>query len=182
MIGKPNLATVRPLQGTATKLRSTILATSLFAAICLGVSSPASAQTTDTFDVTANVVEGCLLSANDLDFGDYNAVALLPTDATATIQVDCSLGATFEVALDVGSNGGDYTGRLMTNGTDDLTYNLFADLARTIVWGDDSGLTEDVSGFSLGAPIDYTVYGRVTAGQDVSIGSYSDTVTATITF
>lgn len=142
----------------------------------------ASAQANDTFDVTANVVDGCLITANDLDFGNYSAVTLLATDATSTIGVNCSSGSVFEVALDTGVNGGDYTGRLMTNGVDTLTYNLFIDPTRLTVWGDDSGLTEDVTGLSLGAPLNYTVYGRLNAGQDVSTGAYSDTITATITF
>ena len=153
---------------------SAIAGTALFAS--------ASAQTSDTFDVTANVVTGCVITANDLDFGDYSAVAALPNDATATIQVNCSLGAVFDVALDAGSNGGDYTGRLMTNGTDDLTYNLYVDPLRLTVWGDDTGATDDVTGVSFGLPINYTVYGRVAAGQNISTGAYTDTVTATITF
>ena len=151
-------------------------------AVSFGAAAPAAAQATDTFDVTANVVDGCLITAGDLDFGDYSAVAVLAKDATSTIQVDCSTGAVFAVALNEGINGGDFTGRLMTNGTDTLTYNLFLDATRLIVWGDDSGLTQDVTGVSLGAPIDYTVYGRLNAGQDVSTGAYSDTITATITF
>ncbi len=154
----------------------------LAAAVVVGFAAPVSAQTTDTFDVTANVVEGCLITANDLDFGNYSAVTLLDGTATSTLQVDCSIGAGFEVALDEGSKGGDFSARLMSNGTDTLTYNLFVDALHLIVWGDDSGLTEDVSGISLGSPIDYTVYGVVDAGQDVSTGGYTDEVTATITF
>ncbi len=164
----------------ATGGRSCVVAFTAFAGTAL--LAPASAQVSDTFDVTANVVTGCAITANDLDFGDYSAVALLPNDATATIQVNCSLGAVFEIALDTGSNGGDYTGRLMTNGVDDLTYNLYLDALRLTVWGDDTGATEDVTGVSLGLPINYTVYGRVAAGQNISTGAYSDTVTATITF
>lgn len=166
------------LASVSTKVAATAIATAAAVALLL----PASAQTSDTFDVTANVVTGCIITANDLDFGNYSAVAALPTDATSTIQVDCSLGAIFEVALDTGSNGGDYTGRLMTNGVDNLTYNLYLDPLYLTVWGDDTGATEDVTGVSLGAPINYTVYGRVTAGQDVSTGAYTDTVTATIAF
>ena len=72
----------------------------------------------------------------------------------------------------------------MKKGAETLTYNLFRDAAFTTVWGDGSGTTGQ---YQIGNPpnntdVPLTVYGRVPALQDVSAGSYSDTVIATINF
>jgi len=54
---------------------------------------------------------------------------------------------------------------------------------RTSIWGDG---TSGTSVYSRVNPpnndVNVTIYGRVPAAQDVSVGSYSDTVSATINF
>jgi spore coat protein U-like protein len=72
----------------------------------------------------------------------------------------------------------------MRKGTETLDYNLYQDSTRTVIWGDGTGGSQTVVQPSppLNTNIDVTVYGRVPAGQDVSSGSYSSTVTATIFF
>ena len=62
---------------------------------------------------------------------------------TSTIDVNCSNGAPYTLALDVGTGGGGFGGRTMAKvagppaaGT--LTYNLYRDAARNEVWGDGS--------------------------------------------
>jgi spore coat protein U-like protein len=72
----------------------------------------------------------------------------------------------------------------MKKGAESLTYNLYRDAAFATVWGDGSGTTGT---YQIGNPpnnlnVNLTVYGRVPALQDVSAGSYSDTVIATVNF
>ena len=72
----------------------------------------------------------------------------------------------------------------MRQGTETLDYNLYQDSTRTVIWGDGTGGSQTFvqPDPRLGVNIDVTVYGRIPAGQDVSSGAYSSTVTATIFF
>lgn len=152
--------------------------------LTLAAGSPAAAQTeSDTFAVTATVVAACVISANDHDFGDYSSVFPSATDGSSTIEVTCTAGTNFDVALDAGTTpGGSFSARLMTDGSNTLAYNLYTDSSRTTIWGDGAGSTATVSGAGTGSLQTLNVYGRIPAGQSVPVGSYSDTVTATITF
>ena len=72
----------------------------------------------------------------------------------------------------------------MTKGGEALGYNLYMDASRTTIWGDG---TSGTSAYSRNNPpngtnVSLPVYGRVGAAQDVSAGTYSDTVLATINF
>jgi spore coat protein U-like protein len=63
-----------------------------------------------------------------------------------------------------------------------LTYSLYSDTDHTDKWGDGTLSTQTVSGTADGTQQPYTVFGQVPAGQYVASGSYSDTVTATVTY
>lgn len=158
-------------------------ATIAFAALSLS-SGLALAQTAnDTFAVTAEVIDACDITANDLDFGNYSAISGSNVDASSTLDVTCTNGTSYAIALNVGTtSGGAFTARLMTDGSNTLNYNLYTSTARTSVWGDGTGATLTISGTGSGSLQSLTVYGRVPASQNVPVGSYADTVTATITF
>jgi spore coat protein U-like protein len=72
----------------------------------------------------------------------------------------------------------------MVSGGNELVYNLYTSAARTTVWGDGSGATSTVSGVGAGllTASTHTVYGRIGVNQDANPGSYSSTVTVTLTF
>ncbi len=65
-----------------------------------------------------------------------------------------------------------------------LNYNLYLDAARTTIWGDGTGGTQVYSNANPpnNTNVTVTIYGRIPASQDVSAGSYTNTVTATINF
>jgi spore coat protein U-like protein len=65
--------------------------------------------------------------------------------------------------------------------TSTVPYAMFSDPSRTVNWGNSP--IEDVDGTGTGSPVNHTVYGRVPA-QAIApeAGSYSDTVTVTITY
>ena len=77
-----------------------------------------------------------------------------------------------------------YSPRLMSKGAEALSYNLYTNAARTNIWGDGtSGTTVYVrANPPNNSNVNVTIYGRVPAGQDVSAGTFSDTVSATINF
>lgn len=136
----------------------------------------------DTFTVTAQVIDACNITANDLDFGNYSSISGSNLDATSTIDVTCTNGTSYGVSLNAGTTvGGAYTERLLTDTTNTLGYNLYTTSARTTVWGDGTGGTSTSTGTGSGSLQSLTVYGRIPASQNVPVGSYSDTVTATIT-
>lgn len=146
--------------------------------------APAAAQTaTDSFSVTATVIDACLIAANDHSFGNYSSVSGSNLDATSTIDVTCTNGTSYDVSLNAGTTaGGTIAARLMTDGSNTLGYNLYTSAARTTVWGDGTGASAIVSGAGTGALQSLTVYGRVPASQAAPVGGYSDTVTATVSF
>ena len=135
--------------------------------------------------------ETCTISASSMAFGVYDPLAASPLDTTSTIQVTCtSVGnpkVKYDVSLDKGQ-AGSYNPRAMTDGSSQLNYNLYTNASRTTIWGDGKGGTAKVSAKYDLLPVgstqtdSYTVYGRVFAGQTVTVGAYLDTITATVKF
>jgi len=148
------------------------------------------AQTvTTTFQVSASVAKNCFVSANNLAFGAYDGSSATPLDANTTIGVRCTKNTTFTVDLDAGvTPGATVAQRRMTNGTDDMLYNLYTDGTYGTVWGDGTNGTGQGSGTGagLGAPQEQTltVYGRIPGSQGtLSVGSYTETtITVTVNY
>ena len=156
-------------------------------AVCgaLVIAQPAAAQSaSDQFPVQATVVANCNIDTpNTLQFGNYDPAvvnAATDLDADTDIDVRCtknSPGVTVELDAGLNDNAGQ---RRMTDGSEFLDYDLFQDAGRTTAWG--AGV--DAQGYSptTSAWVSLTVYGRVPAAQNVGVGTYDDTVTATINF
>jgi spore coat protein U-like protein len=70
----------------------------------------------------------------------------------------------------------------MANGTSTLGYNLYTTSADTTVWGDGTGSTATVAGTGTGSNQTLTIYGKIPTGENSLSGTYSDTITATITY
>lgn len=147
----------------------------------------AQAQTdTSSFNVLLQINETCDVSSTaptDLDFG----TATLLTgnlDQTSTITVLCTTGTDFDIGLDAGSHEStpdDITTRRMTDGSAHVGYQLYQDAGRTTVWGNTVS-TNTVSSSGTGNTQGFTVYGRVPAQTTPPAGSYSDSVTVTVTY
>jgi spore coat protein U-like protein len=138
----------------------------------------------DTLYASDAHAQACTISATSVNFGSYNVFNGSPTDSTGTVTYRCNGSAhNITIGLTQGA-GASFNQRQMQKGSESLTYNLFVDASRTNIWGDGTGGT---SVYSIANPpnntnVNLTVYGRVTAGQDVSAGTFSDTVTAVINF
>lgn len=141
------------------------------------------ATTTTTFNVTATVIDVCAVSAGNLSFGTYSPIAGSALDGTSTITVTCSLGTAYNLRLDGGTNGSGVSARQMlrASGTELMNYSLYRDPARTNNWGQTDN-TDTVSATGTGLNQDHTVYGRIPASENVPAGSYSDTVTVTVSY
>lgn len=157
-----------------------LLATSLMSCAVIG---SVSAQTaTTTFDVQITIEAECLIeSASDLDFGTAGVIDA-NVDETSTIAVQCTDGTPYTVGLGPGLGGGTIDERVMTGpGGATVDYNLYQDPARTVVWGEAIG-TNTVAGTGDGAIQNLTVYGRVPPQETPAAGTYTDTVTVTVSY
>ena len=166
-----------------------LAATALVALSSLGSTAYAATATSD-LAVSASVTANCTIDASGgLAFGAYDPVVTnASTDLTGqgTIDTTCTNGASVTVTLgqganaDTGSSDDAPVRRMLSGTTDYLSYQLYSDSSRTTVWGNSAGTGAAVTG--TGAVVSTTVYGLVTAGQNVASGNYSDTVVATVTF
>ena len=150
------------------------------------ISIPAFAgSATANLNVSASVAAVCTISTGPVAFGAYDPVianAAADLNGTGTVTVACTKGTAATVDL---GNGGNFSAgsRRMSSGSDFLNYALYKDAARTQVWGSGlaGGTTYTYNAASKAATA-VTVYGRVPQAQDVTAGSYSDVVLATINY
>lgn len=149
------------------------------------LASPALAQTaTTTFQVRITIQSSCSIddpAPTDVDFGTEPSSAT-DVDAIGQLNVNCTPGTAYTIALDDGQNsgGGGVGARAMANGADQVPYQLYSDAGRTLVWGETTG-TDTVAGTGTGLVQPYPVYGRVPSAN-APAASYLDVVTATISF
>ena len=138
---------------------------------------------TATFTVTATIVPNCTISAGALAFGNYDPT-VQRTNANASLTVTCTNTTTYNVGLD-GGTGSQYNGgytRYMTGpGGAEIPYHFFSNSNLTTEWGNTVG-TDTVAGTGTGSAQTLTVYGTMYSSHYVTPGSYTDTVTATITY
>jgi spore coat protein U-like protein len=159
----------------------------LFAASAIALAAipvAAAAQTAQTtMDVSATVVEACVVTATNLAFGTYDPTASSPADAASAITVTCTPGTVYSVGLNAGATAGaTVTSRQMASGSDRLGYGLYQDAARSVNWGNMPGTDTPAAATASLTPSVLTVYGRVPAQQALPVGSYTDTVTITVSY
>lgn len=133
-----------------------------------------------SFTVTAVVPATCTVSASTLSFGNYSGALI---DAASALTVTCTNLTTFNIGLSAGTaTGATVTTRKMTSpALATLAYVLFRDSARTVNWGNTVG-TDTLISQGTGAPVQYGVFGRLTAGQSANPAVYTDTIIATVTY
>jgi spore coat protein U-like protein len=160
----------------------------LFLAGSLFLAPAAFADTdADNLEVTASVVNTCQITGGTLNFGAYDTVSGAAVNASTTVSVECTEGATAIITLGQGANPDTGTTtavplrRMSDGGTNYLSYFLYSDTDRLTVWGETPVTGKSYTATSA-APANLTVFGTIAANQDEPANSYSDTVVATITF
>ncbi|MDR3471694.1 MAG: spore coat U domain-containing protein [Devosia sp.] len=170
----------------------TLAAVAAFAG-CAALAVPAfaaSTSTTSNLTVSLQVLAACTVSTTDLVFPTATANISAGGLASVTpgkITVNCTETAPYEIGLGAGSQPGtaaDTTTRRLFNSTttssnSHLSYDLYSDAGDTTHWGDTQS-TDTVSGTGTGGAVDLSVYGKIVGSQNVALGTYSDTVLATV--
>ncbi len=160
-------------------------------AIAMAAASMASfgASTSTNVGVTTTVIANCTVTSTPIAFGSYDSLAATATTATGSVALTCSQGATPSVAVGLGGNP--LAGvRRMTDGSNLLPYSVLqptSNAANASCAGAVTAYPDAAPGFSLPAAPStaartFNLCGSIAPGVSVPIGSYSDTVLATITF
>lgn len=135
-----------------------------------------------------------IVSAGTLAFGPYDALAPAPNDTQIDVTVTCDRdggpqNVTLTLQANQGMNGTSVNARRLahTGGTPDaLAYGLYSDPARSDVLGMSDGVNTMQVPLAIGnknsATARLTIFGRIPAGQDVTVGSYSDSVQLTLMY
>jgi len=164
------------------------LAVALLALVSLSRDARA-ATATSNFTVTGNVVANCTISTAGITFSYDPVAANASADATATgtVTIACTKGSAPSIGLSAGANAAAAAGltppapRAMQLG---VTGNY---LGYDIYWpGTTTSWTTAApyvpSAPTSKAPRTFNMDGVAFAGQDVAVGTYTDTVTATVNF
>ena len=152
---------------------------------------------TSTLSASVTVSNNCTVSTAALAFGTYDPIGTHRSgganlDASGSVTIACVRGVAPSIGLGLGANASGITRRMIAGAGEYLDYELYKPATATagaactfsgaVVWG-----TAGSNLFSASAAPDkvartYNVCGTVAAGQDPAIGTYSDTVIATVTF
>jgi spore coat protein U-like protein len=169
--------------------KKTLIATALLAFGGFAMTASAATQVS-TFNVTATVINDCIISSTNIAFGNYDPTVATAVTAQGAITAKCTLGDVVSVGLNQGLTPGTGSSaavpvRQMINGANNLPYHIYTTSGGTTEWGVGTvGTNEPAAQTSLSVliPLTFTTYGSLPAGTNVPAGSYSDTVIATVTY
>ena len=128
----------------------------------------------------------CDVSATGINFGTYESSSPVPLDSTGTLTIDCDESPPPVVTVSLGPSGtsGMFNPRQMSTSyyPDLMNYNVFTDSSMGTIWGDGTSGTAIIltPKVTKNKPFGTVIYARVPAGQNLPIGTYSDTLTVTI--
>lgn len=120
----------------------------------------------------------CTVASSGINFGAYDPVDAADTRGTGTIRLSCDQSVSATVALNGG--GASPLDHAMRSGASQLAYDLYVDAQRAAIWGDGTSGSQTVT--FTGTVVDHSVYGAIRARQRVSAGSYTDTITLTVSY
>ncbi|WP_206956027.1 Csu type fimbrial protein [Trinickia acidisoli] len=135
-----------------------------------------------TFTASATVINDCNINATNVTFA-ATSVTTTALNATGSITAQCTSGDAWRIALNGGSSGS-VTAREMqrSGGGGTISYQLYTNSTHSQIWGDGTSGTTMETGTGTGNSVVLTVYGEVPSQTTPLPGSYSDTITATISF
>lgn len=133
------------------------------------------------FQATATLNAACTLSMNDFNFGSIQFKS--DSSTLSQLKVTCNPGVIAVGTISTGTSGS-FT-RYMTDGTpssDHLMYQIFLPGHSNTTLGDGSSGTETIPITGAGTEKSQWISGMVLRGQYLKPGSYSDSLTLTVTY
>jgi spore coat protein U-like protein len=125
-------------------------------------------------------------------FGNHEPFSASPLDSVATVQITCETNKNSDTVIATATLGtgsaGSYANRLLLGRAgNNLSYNIYGDAARTVVFGDGSPGTSALQVAMVlikNTPrtITANLFGRIFAGQDPAVDSYNDILIYTVSF
>lgn len=170
------------VQGLAGDARPLIL-------VLLVYSGCAVSLPTQTFQVTASIVNGCVVSGTNtgvfgtLDFGTQPGVGSATANAayvqSSTIALACTPGTTLSMSIDGGSNYTTTRNLKVANNSNLVAYNLYTNASHTtaIPVNQNVALT-----YSNANNITLPIYGQLQLSGVNRAGTNSDTLTVTLSW
>jgi spore coat protein U-like protein len=172
-----------------------IYALSFAIAAILISGAAAAATTTGSFNATATVPGSCkIVSHESVALGNYDATGIHGTggvtlSGSGSISVLCTAGAIgVRIGMNNGSNGvpgstDQIPSRRMRSGSNYLEYQIHRINNATQSWSMTVGEQLSLPTFTSSVvPVVVPMYVFVPQGQNAPLGSYSDSVTAVVTF
>lgn len=115
-----------------------------------------------------------------------------PTDQNVDLLVTCrrsggAASVTIEVSIGPSLTSNSIASRKMSSSSssDLADYNLYRDLNHQTVWGNTSGVNTSTQTLAVpnnsSATATFTIFGRLPAGQNLTPGTYTDSVTVSVT-
>ncbi len=157
----------------------------------------AQAETSVEFTVSAAIAAGCMIdgfgssgnagSLGALDFGTDSAFSTATHNASLlaaqTIRLRCTPGVNLTMAIDGGSHAAAGSRNLQLGGNSALrlAYSLCADAACSQPLAISSGRVIPVSSTNSN-DVKLPIYGRLTLPGQANAGTYTDTLTVTLTW
>ena len=145
------------------------------------------ASSTGNLSVSATVASTCTISqASALTFSGYNRASGSDLAGTGSMTIACTNGgAPLTVSFDTGANtsacdtydSGTNTRCMSDGGAGLLQYDVYTDSGHTTLFGRTGAATTAQT--STGT---LTIYGLIPHGQAAPVGSYSDTLVATVNY
>jgi spore coat protein U-like protein len=168
------------------------------AALALSI-PPRAAGTTAVLGISASVTANCTISTTALSFGRYESLqanANVALNAEGTVSIACTKGTAPKITMDLGQNpnaGKRYMALVASaSGTGTLYYELYqppspspgagCSFPGTTLWGSSAGEAFMPSPATSRSARTYNVCGTIPPGQFTLIGTYADTVVATVNF
>ena len=161
------------------------LALAMGAMVIAGASM--AAEETGTLTASATVVNACAIGDGALAFSSFSVLdggngtvlaGATNADISVAVSVACTIGLAGAVVT-FGSENYSAGWRMKDAGTNYLPYSLYSDEART------TGIIPATTAYTIantGGNQPITIYGRLDKSANVPGGTYTDSVTMTITY
>lgn len=163
----------------------------LLFSVMLGSTGAFAVTKSATIGLSAEVLPACSAGSTapttlgqfgTLNFGTYFSLNTLVSASSSvgngSLRVNCLLNTPYRVLLSAGGSGNVAARRMSGPAAAQISYNLYTSAAYSVIWDNTTGVT----GTGNGADQYLQVFGRVPKQAAPTPGTYTDTVTVTVSW